>query len=403
MSKILGNLAKTPGKDQVKDHEIWIEHLENRVEAFANKTPDHSNQFFSTQWYIYFHHYNRLLNPNVTLGRAKLLINEKGEVHLENVSDGSCDYHGTFELFSDYLMILDLNGDRKGYKLQMKVITGEKPKDISLGLSLSYEKRHVLSNMIVMQNMTGVQNIKTAILSSIDADAYSGEDHTFGNIPMSVRKFLSLKQLSVLKTPSEIYDLKMLDNFVQSYQNRKKASLYNFDKTNVFISSPIDSIEPDNQLKKGTHFRQMVDELNSSLENIGVSVNFEYPGKHNEKNVDNTFWYSNRAADNLKTLKYTKYFIMIYEKEVASRSLVELGYALAHCPCVLVLYNDNIETDRKDLTSRMNKFPKSLSSLTNKRAFQIFQMDSFHGSISKERNKITESIYSFIATNYNDI
>ncbi len=385
ISKILGKLTDTeniPTREDLEIYEKKIEQFELAVDAFVRRFGEKANAYFNTKWYLYFFHKDDLNDPQVMLAQTVLEIDEAGIVELRNLPNSS-NYEGRFELISGYLLIFNLEGETPGSKLHIKMLSGARPQELCLGLSLSFEHQRIISNTIVLQKRSIDEKLIPQTLSVTDPDFFS--------IDISIREYLARRDFNYLKIPQRIYSLKGLQLFLAKYERKKKTQFFEFTKPQVFISTPTSSIDKDILIEKSNVICDIKEEVKKKLALSGIDVDFSYPGEYDNNKTNEIIRYGKQILNIFEQLRHTKFFILIYDKHAVSRCLVELGWALSNTKVVLVFYERN------------QGFPHTLSVLENRNRFHYVKFEPFTGSVASNKEFIIDKMLFTIGQNFNDL
>ena len=375
ISNLKKDIDEETNSDVLEEYSFRVETFEEAVDKYLKSKVSNAVRFHNTRWYAYF--FYNFAEDQARLGRAVLSIDGDGHVKLENVKDNvSTNYEGTFELVGDYVAFYDLEGNREGAKIHIKILTGEKPREISIGTYTSFERQQVTSGAIVFEHKTDEREILTP-----GAFTYS-KDPEFKNIPEEIRKFLSLKSLNHIKVPQNIYSYIGLQEFNVNYPRRrnKRKLFFDVDEPILFLSSPSYSLQPEKHEQKSAVLNDIISKLRKNLGRDNIPIQIHYPGSYDVNRGRRRLNSAKKAIlDNFEMLKRTKFFVLIYDSNAVSTSLIELGWALAHCPVVLIFYNE------------VEGFPEVITTISNSRRYSLLDTKRIR-SMEEDKDFITAQI-----------
>lgn len=345
-----GRVTKAQSDEELELLGHHVDELLMHAKIFYNLNTTKASNFFNSQYYLYFFYTRRNDHPTTRLGRAVMRIDGTGNVEIHNIKDGSEDYVGMFELVNQHVMFVDAKSIHSNSKLHLKIEVGTRPKPYSIGLSLSYEHQTIISGTLVLQHMEAKLKLKAAKFTHLNKE--------FFNIDPCVRSYLSLKKHNQLKTPHDIQDAQSLCNFVDQYEVDKSTNFFDQGHPIMFISTPTDSIDPKSHSSKKVVIKKIKDKLNKEFTKFGelsgkpFSMDIRYPGEENldQKSPLEVLRIKKQQVDDFVLIERTTFFILIYEKEAVSKSLIELGMALNTAKNVWVYIREGVKfPDLKEL------------------------------------------------------
>jgi|GEM_PF-6655356 len=304
-----------------------------------------------TKWFVYFVYSKKKQTPQI--GRAILDYLDGNEAKLTNVPHiTSKAYTGRY-YNHERIIYFDLdNADRN--KLHIKIECPEEAnQEIALGAYCTYESNHIVTGTLIFQKIEDeVPEAGKATPELLSYNSKGDSRKIFEKIPACIKKYLCVKNLNYHSIPYEIYTLeelnKHIDNFNPFDEKRRANRFIESDKPTIFISVPSVSIKK-NTSADAEFIESIIGQLREEFKEEATLVE-----KHSE-------WISplNKVpGKSLKQLREVSIFILIISSvDVASFSLVQLGYAIAHCKRVLVFFKESAE--KKTVSERM----KSLGSV----------------------------------------
>lgn len=391
ISYILSEINKQTDGKNLESFEEKVKELELAILDFIEYRRKTINNFYNTRWYLYSFYSRPSRNVMAALSRVVLSIDTFGKVYVKN-HDGNRDYEGTFQLVKNRLLFFDLQHIRKSEsRVHMKIVSSESPKEISLGGFISYEDESIHSGTCIIEHK-GVYKDEPSLLPQLFST--QGKDF-FSEVPYPIRRYLSLKSQNHLKIPNDNFTINDLEDFMRNTQQNKKGLFFDYDNPEVFISSPTDSISPGNHKENSKTISSIINSVKKKLVSSDIHITFKYPGQENEEDVneeggiDRIQEYRKRIIKVMDDLKRTRFFILIYNEKAISRSLIELGWALAYCKAVLVLYKND------------SKFPNNISVLEDSKKLSYFKMYPFQ-DLKENQDQLISKIYYTIIENLID-
>jgi|GEM_PF-5922835 len=355
-------LEKVQSAKTMEQLEALSKHVEEyriHTSNFYNINNSYAHNFFQTQYYLYFFYARKRNIPKVMLGRAILRIDGIGNAEIKNIDDGSEDYEGRFELINEHVMFLDFKAAESKSRLHLKIETTTTPRPYSIGLSLGYENKEIIGGTLILELRPNDENLIAGKFTHLDDEFY--------DIDECIRRYLSLKRHNQIKAPSDIHSSDALCNFFQGYMRNKKTNFFDAHNPIMFISTPTDSIAGDDHISKKTVILKLIDKLKEEFTQYGVisgrnfKMDVRYPGEDNlkDKSPLEILEIKKRQIKDFELIERTKFFILIFEKEVVSKALIELGMAMNNAECVWIFIKSGIKfPDLKELEShpRFNSF-----------------------------------------------
>ncbi len=374
--------------------------IKTRVDALVIAVNEYTNtsnrlvNYLGTQWYVYFFYFGIGYRHKVGLGRTVMTISKDAKVYLKNVEDNkSINYEGTLNFDNAEVLSFNLQGPNSESQLHIKVLAQPEFPKLLVGAYLNYEIRKVRCGTIVMEHKMTSENL-TPGFYTIDHD-------DFETIPKPIRRFLAQKSQNILNLPKPIYSIDDLATFMDNYLQDKRHLFFDPEETRVFFASPAQSILNEEHEENSTMILNIKDVLEAKFKSNNIKIKIDYPGgkKPSKQNAD---FYKNRIVDNFKDLKLTKYFFLFIGQRSLSKSLVELGWALAYCKIVVIFYHDQLLDDPQTA-----EFINGLSALSESRTadhLELIRYDNSSTSVRKEKEPdfIANKIYSIITNTLND-
>jgi len=278
----------------------------NTFFPFYYKDP-HTENFFNTNWEVYFFYLSPVSETKIGLGRAFLKIgNNENTVDFYNIKDEiSKNYKGRFWKLND-ILFFHLEAEKEDGHVHIKALVKTAPSEISLAMYLSREIKTITSGTMILKQSSETSVEPKMLDSKVDPQAFEALDE-------QIKEFLAVKKRNFSKLPANIYTFKNLEEKMQSYQPTRKAFFYSPIKPTIYISCPISF------LQKEENYISTIEEFKEELEkDFFVTVHFI--GKDHSPKL--------RHKAVIKTLEKTTLFILIYPESIASTSLLELGWAI---------------------------------------------------------------------------
>lgn len=317
-----------------KDKLAKLDRIEEKAKAFVEaveayiSTPNDEDPFHGKAWFVYFFYVGKR-DKEPQLGRGVLQGYDSKFVELENLPGSNHrDYAGTYSMIHNQVCFLDLETPSKDRKLHIKVYYSLPEKDeILLGSYITFENNEIVSGTILFERVTTeIEKPHPAVLS------YKNNPKLFNAVHPSIKKFLLLKRYNHHKIPNTIHTYSDLQNFLVIHDENWKRRFIEEAMPRIFIASPGLSINKESFGKNKKAIDYLIEKLHNDFasENLNISVH------NNQDNVQDL-----ASPKTLVGLQKTKFFVLIYTKTtVGSYSLVQLGWALAHCKVVMIFYEE---------------------------------------------------------------
>ncbi|WP_024771745.1 hypothetical protein [Aquimarina macrocephali] len=311
------------------------------------------------------------------IGRGLLKTHSEFNAALENVPDGfSQNYEGKYRSINDNVIFFDLNTPDERKRLHLKICFHSIENEIMLGTYSTFDRLRVLSGSILLEQITH-QNYtdeatKPILVSSID------HKEKFNAIDPAIRRYLSNKKKNYYKAPNFIPNKDTLHGYVSKCAPPSLEHIENrfleLQKPIIFLSTPQSGLINDEttlELKKAT-IQNIIHNLKKEFQDF--QIRYEDTGLTNAKEIIHPF-------NNLRLLQQTRYFIIILTKtDKASFSLIQLGWAIAYCKYVLIIYEDGAISERLKALEKIS---------ANIQRIKI-------SNIAEEQEKICQEISFFI-------
>lgn len=283
--------------------------------------------YFETgqRYYLYFMYF--VGNKEPQLGRAIIEIEDNFFAKCDNLASGRT-YRGKFGRHTGhYVFELKAVGPESS-SLHIKV-GYFKPEDdkILVGAYITFEEGHVVTGSLVLEHCDD-EKAKPMALS------WFNHSEAFSKVDKSIKRYLSVRKLSYHKAPNNKTTTDLLDEFIFDYTEDWTNRFFELDKPVTFIAFQINSVS--SELAKND-IHDMVEKVVALKREYSDSIEFEFFDSR-LASPDNKGFYLQRS---LKILTRTRLFVIILtETNQHSLSLVQLGWAIAHCKKVIVLYKE---------------------------------------------------------------
>ena len=308
------------------------------VESFLSDAPLVYDPFhYRKFWYLYFFYLpDRKKDPS--LGRVILETHSHRNVKLTNLQDPiHSDYEGQYSIVYNEVCFFDLETTKKDRKLHIKVYYSNPLEDeILLGSYITYESHMVTGGALALMPIKNKKDIVPLALS------FKENREDFFNVPRPIRRFLCFKKHNFYKIPTKIFNLNDLEKFFEFHEESWTSRFIDPGPPKLFISSPGLSISNSRFKQNKEAIDRIIDNLNENFSDAsGPTIDIQI---HN--NRDFGLAHERVFPRTLNDLKQTRFFVLIYTKtNIGSYSLVQLGWALAHCKCVMLFYEDGSISD----------------------------------------------------------
>jgi hypothetical protein len=311
--------------EQVDEYEDKIYYLENKVKEFS-KRPGSPN--VTRQAFFVYHLYMGRDGKEPKLGRSILKIKNDNSVVFKNVPDGiSVDYFGSDYTAREDRIVFNLESQSGDKTIHLKIYCSDINRDkVFLGAFLTYEYHHIIHGTVVLEPVPDGEEAQPLMLSNTQ------NPQIFNSVNPFVREYLSFRRYSYKRVPKDIRNYKPLENFL--YREAQEKPIRRFiEKTRptVFIASPNSSVDKE----KFKNNQRLIEKLKSRLRSR-FSEKIEISNKRTK--------YSELLKEvtpppSFRILQRSRFFILIYnETDQGSLSLVQLGWAMAHCKEVMLFY-----------------------------------------------------------------
>lgn len=317
----------------------FIEHEQRRKsglnEIASSSSKKETDSLSNLSWNMYFLNIQAdERHKNAELAKSILKTDSKGIANWEMLRDEVVEkYIGTYEfLNNNHVVCFDLKSLNGSKHYHLKIMFNKPDDEIILGTFSCYDKFMLFSCRALLQKIE-ISSGQPEILS-FKRDAQKLKD-----VPMPIKAFLGLKKHNFQKVPKHadepISTIKRLDFFttVTSPFNERENSFLDFAKPILFLATP-NPTDDENEGLALNPVIELLDELRLNLANVQVFQN-NFKG--------HSTFYKNSAYDGLRILRRTRFFILVITQKIekTSFSLVQLGWALAHCKYIAIVYNEN--------------------------------------------------------------
>ena len=343
------------------------------------------DNFVDKKWFFYFLSVAERKSKHLKIARALLETSIGNVAELENVVDGfSKDYSGTYEIIKGNRKVIyfDLKDDpvNTTRELHIKAVYMNPNDEIMLGTYTTYDEQFVYSGLIVLHQITNEKFSEDEMKPILCS--YRLNSKAFIAIPEAIKQYLSLKKRNYRSVPRTVPSLDELQVYLDEYVplKNKKNRFLELEIPRVYLATPQGSSKQNGSSEKVGQ-PQNVDKLILEIEGALKNEKVQLISKQTNSNMPAS---DLKSIDSLKLLKRTRFFILVITNvNKASYSLVQLGWALAHCKYIMLIYNDLYVSDRI----------KSISTnVINKHIYKSL-------SSEKERREIANAIRTFVHDN----
>lgn len=356
-SKSLKDTAYICNRSSIANFRDEIDRASNRldaIEAFLEHKINDQNDFQGRSWFAYFMVFKDRGNSEPMLGRALLEIDDNHRVTFYNTnSDNSVDYFSSnkeevgykaFTHLSRGLICFDLYSKQEGRNLHLKVHCSDKEQEVLVGQFVTYENTRIESGAILLHSTSSITD--EALDKNEEGDLkklrgcyslFSTEKQDFESIPEPIVDYFTLKMYNYQQSPKNISSIEKLSAFLDRYDRHAHKNTWFLEKNppEIFVATPIMGNNNYNE----PLINDIVKDLGKDLPKFNVTNNLEGTGINDKGELE--------PIKNLEALKSTRIFILLLEEiEKASYSLIQLGWALAYCKLVVVVYKEDAVSKR---------------------------------------------------------
>jgi len=357
--------SKVSRKSKIKDYQTELYKAEDRLDAaiaFLEESSDPENNLSDRSWFVYFLNYNGKSNSEPMLGRALLKIDVNDKIHFFNTgTEGSVDYHAevnekgykAFTQLQEGIIRFNLTSSKSGRELHFKVSCFDKDQEIMTGQFVSFINSRIVSGSLILHNTNaeyydqftelkdqeGVSNREQNLKKFLGVYSIfeSYDIGCFKSIPEAFIEYFRLKSYSHQILPRKIATYSGLQKFLDNYDSHMHKNTWFLEKEypEIFLATPIYGSTGYNE----SLMVQVVKDLEFDLPRFRVFHNLRDSGRNEEDKLE--------PMKNLKLLRSTRVFILFIETiEVASFSLIQLGWAISFCKTVILVCKESNVSER---------------------------------------------------------
>ncbi|WP_367389000.1 hypothetical protein [Lewinella sp. LCG006] len=328
-SSALVNLAK----EKFKKYIPKVEFFKSKVQHFIEeKTAQIDDQRVFT---IYtYHEVKRTKEPLLQLG--VLFLHRDDTVDYYNPIEAPVKkFSGTFKITKGNIAIVDLDSiGNVDVKMQMQIYYREENlADLFLGSYMTYHNDRIVRGSLVATQFTNEKKVESFLTG------YNSNKAKLAQISPVILEFLSIRKYSYKRVPDEIYSIAALEKFLSSdfHENPEKRFIEG-EKPSIIIASPNSSISS-----------EVFSKNQSIIDKVKNSIEARFPGKLEIyiKSEQMPLDYKDAIAPpSLKYIQRTRIFFLVYTStSKASFSLVQLGWAMAYCKQIVIIYQKDSLSD----------------------------------------------------------
>lgn len=297
--------------------------------------------FVDQKFLLYFH--VRVSRKNPALGKVVLETFRHHKAKLYNVEGAhSPNYTGEFKIYNSTVVIFDFEAIKTKRKMHMKVVYSSLEQNIMLGAYNTFEYNHITAGSVLLQRVeTNQESLDTSPMYM----SHLTNKQDFLQVPQAIRRYLATTEYNYYKVPEGVSSLDELDTFVSRHRafTSTLVNFFDVEIPNIFIATPITSTE---KISYEKTLQIIADELSTRCINVNIHFSID-----RESRLNNAL-----SQITLGTLATTRIFILIIgQTQKSSFSLVQLGWALAHCRRIIIYFkNDSISDHIQALDSVHN-------------------------------------------------
>lgn len=272
-------------------------------------------------WNVYFF-YNISATPKI--GKSCIILINKTNAELQNVPDEVSEQYSGIYRKEAGILCFDFVALNSKKSLHIKTYLIKNNDEILLGSYVTTDVGRIIHGSIVLMSTESPQ--QSALISKEN-------DEELKLLPNAIINYLSVKWRNYHKVPYPYNTLSGLEEFVRKYQEKWARRFIEREKTDVYFAIPGMAISNEDGSKYRVILKKILEDLKNSYE-LTHAFNFMIS---RDKRKD-----SPSAKPNLGVVSNSSIFFLIYMHGTkASFSLVQLGWAMAHCKLVVVFYEEN--------------------------------------------------------------
>lgn len=357
-------------KDAYEETEKKVPAVETTKESFdeANETVTNSPSDIKSSseseklvWYVYFLHFVKKGQKKEIpkIARTVLTAYDNNKAELKNLVDEvSKNYAGKWaKLAHPKLYSFDLwwpSEDDKQRHLHFKVEFGAGDR-ILFGSYTTYDSHSIHSGKLLFERISSKRQLQEQITPLAISHVENLGD--FEQIDENIIEYLSLSKDNHINTPEPLGNIKLLQDWVDDINPFNSPEKRFFDPLppRLFIASPKTSLSGEERKHE-----EFVEKIYSDIENK-FGKDLEVRLRKHDMEAEELASY-----DNLKYLEKTKFFILVLNStNQASFSLVQLGWAMAHCKHCMVVFNPNNVSSRFSKAKNVGFVPREYNDPEN--------------------------------------
>jgi len=310
----------------LKKYESNVKFFQEKVEEFVKVRMVHNRNARKFEIYTY-QELRRKKEPFIHVGLLE--IKEEANAWYYCAQELPVrSYSGDFILTKDDIGVFNLSSvGNLEVNVQMQVyFRDQSAAELFLGSYLTYENGRIVRGTLVL----------VPVDESVDLEPYVARFDkkvpSLTDIEPTILEYLSIRKFSYRRVPDQIYTKAQLREFLNGefHESPGKRFIESI-RPEIIIASPNSSISSESFEKN----QSIIDTFKKSIETT-------FPGKlnvyiRNEQMPE--FYKEATAPPSIKHIQKTRMFFLIYTPaDKASFSLVQLGWAMAHCKQIVVIY-----------------------------------------------------------------
>ncbi|MBK9929599.1 MAG: hypothetical protein IPP04_06970 [Saprospiraceae bacterium] len=298
-----------------------LKKLEDHIEEFSNEI--HSQTVvnsFNRYWNLYFFH---TLNEMPKIGKASLeLHNQNKQAFIKNVPDRISENYAGIYSTEGKIICLDLKSEGNAKSLYIKAHYFSKCDNIMLGAYITTDDGKIVNGSIIFQSILEPQEPKLVSSNNLSE---------LEEVPLAIRKYLSVKWRNYHKILNKVFDTNDLSKHVNAYKENWNDRFVDISKPMVYFGTPSLSIDQASYISFQLQLKSLEVYLANSYHNFEFKSVPAYEMKLEKL----------KSVPDFSVLSHAHIFILLITRhQKGSFSLVQLGWALAHCKNIIVFYEE---------------------------------------------------------------
>jgi hypothetical protein len=317
------------------------------------------------KFYLYFMYFDRYF-AEPQLGRAVLEIVDYNKAKCDNLSTGKT-YDGHFHSLAGHYIFELTSADDIGLHIKAGHFKPEKD-EIFLGAYITYEDEHIVTGSVVLEKCDEAEPVPIAL-------SWFNNSVEFNGVHESIKRFLSIRKHCYQKIPNKITSKIDLSKFLNHYNEDWTNRFFELKKPTMFVALHTNSIQMGDNFHEIENIAKKISDLKEEYKH-GIEVNY-FDGSSPSPNGE-----SDNLLLSMRLLTRTRLFVIILNETTQhSFALVQLGWAIAHCKQVLVIYKEGCVSDMLKHLVYLNPENKKIKI----RLFPFKDMETFENCLDNVR------------------